>query len=643
MIDRATIDRIMDATNIVEVVSDFVTLRKSGTSYKGLCPFHDDRTPSFSVSPSRGVYKCFSCGKAGNAVNFIMEHEQMTYPEALKWLARKYHIEVRERELNDEEKQQESERESILIVNDWAAGYYEDLLWNDRDGQAIGMQYFRSRGFRDDIIRKFKLGFALQRRDATATAALQKGFQPEFLVKSGVCGQRDNGELYDRFAGRVIFPWMTVSGKVTAFGGRLLDSRTKGVSQKYVNSPDSPVYHKDHELYGIFQAKKSISKEDCVYMVEGYTDVISMHQCGIENVVANSGTALSVYQIRLLRRFTQNVVLLYDGDEAGIHAAMRGTDMMLSEGMNIKVLLLPDQEDPDSFARKHTAQQFKEYIQTHQTDFIEFKTQTLLHGVSDPIKRSEAISSIVKSISVIGNQIVRATYLKDCAVRIGIPEQTLINEMNKFIRHDREERYKQAEREQQKSQQVPQKIEMPSANDQIAQIERLLVQEVVRHGMEIVFRDVENEEDGSHSDVCLAAFVYYDLSADDLRFTHPLYNRILDETVSHLSEEGFSPEKYFLSHPDVEVSQLASELSTDTYHLAKSNQLREEDDTLQSKIVHLLLDYRMAILKSQIKQLRQRISQAQSEEESRQLSEEWTHLMSLRMEVAKRVGHSIIV
>ena len=643
MIDRATIDRIMDATNIVEVVSDFVTLRKSGTSYKGLCPFHDDRTPSFSVSPSRGVYKCFSCGKAGNAVNFIMEHEQMTYPEALKWLARKYHIEVRERELNDEEKQQESERESIHIVNDWAAGYYEDILWNDRDGQAIGMQYFRSRGFRDDIIRKFKLGFALSRRDATATAALSKGFQPEFLVKSGVCGQRDNGELYDRFAGRVIFPWMTVSGKVTAFGGRLLDSRTKGVSQKYVNSPDSPVYHKDHELYGIFQAKKSISKEDCVYMVEGYTDVISMHQCGIENVVANSGTALSVYQIRLLRRFTQNVVLLYDGDEAGIHAAMRGTDMMLSEGMNIKVLLLPDQEDPDSFARKHTAQQFKDYIQTHQTDFIEFKTQTLLRGVDDPIKRSEAISSIVKSISVIGNQIVRATYLKDCAVRIGIPEQTLINEMNKFIRHDREERYKQVEREQQKSQQTPLKIEKPSANDQIVQIERLLVEEIVRHGTEIVFRDVVNEEDGSSTDVCLAAFVYYDLSADGLRFTHSLYNQILDETLSHLGEEGFSPEKYFLSHPDVEISQLASELSTDTYHLVKSNQLREEDDTLQSKIVHLLLDYRMAILKSQIKQLRQRISQAKSEEESRQINEEWTRLMSLRTEVAKRVGHSIIV
>ena len=294
-------------------------------------------------------------------------------------------------------------------------------------------------------------------------------------------------------------------------------------------------------------------------------------------------------------------------------------------------------------ARKHTAQQFKDYIQTHQTDFIEFKTQTLLRGVSDPIKRSEAISSIVKSISVIDNQIVRATYLKDCAVRIGIPEQTLINEMNKFIRHDREERYKQAEREQQKAQQMPPKIEMPSANDQISQIERLLVQEIVRHGMEIVFRDVVNEEDGSHSDICLSAFVYYDLSADGLRFTHPLYNQILEETVSHLGEEGFSPEKYFLSHPDVEISQLASELSTDTYRLVKSNQLREEDDTLQSKIVHLLLDYRMAILNSQIKQLKQSISQAQSEEESRQLLEEWIRLTSLRQEVAKRVGHSIIV
>lgn len=325
MIDRPTVDRILDAANIVDVVSDFVSLRKAGTSYKGLCPFHDDRTPSFSVSPVKGVYKCFSCGAAGNVVKFIMEHEQMTYPEALKWLANKYHIEVHERELSTEEKQQESERESMFLVNEWAAKYFENILHNDVDGMAIGMQYFRSRGFRDDIIRKFQLGFCLSGRHSFADAALKSGYQRDFLVKTGLCFERENGELIDRFNGRVMFPWIGVSGKVTAFGGRLLDSRTKGVSQKYVNSPDSVIYHKERELYGIFQAKKAIAKHDLVYMVEGYTDVISMHQCGIENVVANSGTALSVYQIRMLHRFTSNIVLLYDGDEAGKHAALRGT------------------------------------------------------------------------------------------------------------------------------------------------------------------------------------------------------------------------------------------------------------------------------------------------------------------------------
>ena len=315
MIDRQTIDRIMDAANIVDVVSDFVSLRKRGTSYKGLCPFHDDTTPSFSVSPAKGVYKCFACGKAGNVVNFIMEHEQLTYPDALRWLAKKYHIEIEERELTDEERKQQSERESMLIVNEWAADYFHDILLNDRDGQAIGLQYFRQRGFRDDIIERFKLGFCLNRRDAMAQEAKRKGYKKEFLVKTGLCYEAgENTEkgatVVDRFRGRVIFPWIGVGGKIIAFGGRLLDSRTKGVAQKYVNSPDSDIYHKDHELYGIFQAKKQIVKEDRVYMVEGYTDVISMHQCGIENVVANSGTALSIHQIKLLRRFTQNITLL---------------------------------------------------------------------------------------------------------------------------------------------------------------------------------------------------------------------------------------------------------------------------------------------------------------------------------------------
>ena len=326
MIDRATIDKIMDATNIVDVVGEFVNLRKAGVNYKGLCPFHDDKTPSFMVSPSKQICHCFACGEGGNAVNFLMKHEQITYPEALRWLAKKYNIEIEERELSEEEKKEQSDRESMFIVNEWACQYFHEILKHDVDGQAIGKQYFRSRGIRDDIIEKFQLGFALSKREALVNEARHKGYKDEFLLKTGLCIENERG-IYDRFAGRAIFPWLNVSGKVVAFGGRKLDAATKGVQQKYVNSPDSEIYHKERELYGIYQAKKAIAKEERVYMVEGYTDVIAMHQCGIENVVANSGTALSVYQIRLLHRFTQNITLLYDGDEAGIHAAMRGTDM----------------------------------------------------------------------------------------------------------------------------------------------------------------------------------------------------------------------------------------------------------------------------------------------------------------------------
>lgn len=641
MIDRATIDRIMDAANIVDVVSEFVSLRKSGTSYKGLCPFHDDRTPSFSVSPARGVYKCFSCGKAGNAVRFIMDHEQMSYVDALKWLARKYNIEVKERELTSEEREQENERESIFIVNEWAAEYFHDILLNHIDGKAIGLAYFRSRGIRDDIIQKFRLGFSLSQRDAMANEALKKGYKAEFLVKGGLCGQRENGSLYDRFAGRVLFPWMSVSGKVVGFGGRVLDSRTKGVSQKYVNTPDTPVYHKDHELYGLFQAKKAIAKEDCVYMVEGYTDVLSMHQCGIENVVANSGTALNLHQIRLLHRFTQNVVLLYDGDEAGIHAAIRGTDMFLAEGMNIKVLLLPDNDDPDSFARKHTATEFREYITTHQTDFMEFKTRVLLNDNSDPIKRAEAISSIVKSISVIPDQIKRAEYIKQCSTNIGTPERTLINEMNKFIRREREEKYKEAEREAARQPQNK-PIERPTTNKLVEDVERMLTQEVVRHGEEVIFRDVQLNEGEKSADITAAEYVYYDLSADQLRFQNPIYNRILEEAVAHIHDDGFKADEYFRSHPDQQVNQVATELSTETYILARSNQMRQEDDSLQSRVLHLLLDYRMIYVKNRLGELKQLLPKT-PENERAALQQEWMKLLAIRQEIARRVGHSIIV
>lgn len=644
MIDRATIDRIMDAADIVDVVSEFVSLRKVGANYKGLCPFHDDTTPSFYVSPSRGICHCFSCGKTTNAVGFVMEREQMTYPEALRWLANKYHIEIRERELSDEEKREQNDRESMFIVNEWAAGYFQDVLINDVDGRAVGMQYFRSRGFRDDIIQKFRLGFALPSRTALSDMALLKGYKEEYLVKTGLCYRRDGGGLVDRYAGRVIFPWVNVGGKVCAFGGRLLDSRTKGVQQKYVNSPDSDIYHKERELYGIYQAKRAIAKEDLVYMVEGYTDVISMHQCGIENVVANSGTALSVHQIRILRRFTANIVLLYDGDAAGIHAAMRGTDMLLAEGMNVKVLLLPDGEDPDSFARNHSASGFREYIEEHQTDFIEFKTNIMLRGVTDPIKRSEAINSIVKSVSVINDQIVRATYIKDCAHRLGINEATLISTMNKFIRSGKEEKRKETAREEARAADKPQEPLRPATPDmQASKVEYMLIQVVVRHGEMTIYRNVETE-DGGTTDINVAQYISYDLGADGLSFRSEAYNRILAEAVEHSADKDFKAEAYFTRHPDISISTIAAEMAADRFQLSKSMQVNEDEDSLRNRVVHMVLDFRMDYIKMRLSQLRQEMALAASDmEKFMPLMKEYKDVQNLRNRIAKELGNEIIV
>ena len=448
MIPQSTIDRIVDAANIVDVVSDYVTLRRAGASYKGLCPFHDDKTPSFSVSPARGVCKCFSCGKGGNAVHFIMEIEQMSYVEALKHLAKKYGIPVEEEEMTDEQRQKMNERESMFAINEWAAKYFSQTMMTNQDGRAIGLAYFRSRGFRDDIIAKFRLGFCLDSPDAVSKEAKAKGYNEKYLVDTGLCIKRDNGTLYDRFRGRAMFPWIAVNGKVVAFGGRVLDARTKGVNQKYVNSPDSLIYHKANELYGIFQAKKQIAKEDMVYMVEGYTDVLAMHQCGIENVVANSGTALNEAQIHLLHRFTNNITLLYDSDEAGIHAATRSTDMLLAEGMNVKILLLPEGDDPDSFSRKHNAQEFKAYVAEHQTDFILFKTNLLLKDAQrDPIKRAQLTEDIVKSIAVIPDEIIRSTYVHECAEILNMDEAILMRGANKNRSSILENLKKEAQRE----------------------------------------------------------------------------------------------------------------------------------------------------------------------------------------------------
>lgn len=445
--DQSTIDRIIDAADIVDVVSGYVTLRRAGASYKGLCPFHDDKTPSFYVSPSKGLCKCFSCGKGGNVVHFIMEEEQLSYYEALKFLAKKYGIEVEERQLTDEERLQQNERESMFAVNEWASNYFHDTMMSTDDGRSIGLAYFRTRGFRDDVIEKFRLGFCLPSYDAMSKAAVKKGFREDFIVKTGLAFRRDDGTLRDRYRDRAIFPWFAVSGKIVAFGGRVLDARTKGVNQKYINSPESDIFHKSRELYGIFQAKKAIAKEDRVFMVEGYTDVISMHQCGIENVVANSGTALNVAQIKLLHRFTSNITLLYDGDSAGIHAALRGTDMLLAEGMHVKILLLPDGDDPDSFARKHSAEDFKAYIDAHQTDFIIFKTNLLMEEAGrDPIKRAQLISDIVKSIAVIPEEITRAVYIRETSQMLNVEERILLNETEKIRKQELERLARERER-----------------------------------------------------------------------------------------------------------------------------------------------------------------------------------------------------
>ena len=650
MIDRATIDKIMDATNIVDVVGEFVTLRKAGVNYKGLCPFHDDKTPSFMVSPSKQICKCFACGEGGTAINFLMKHEQITYPEALRWLAKKYNIEVEEKELTEEEKKEQSDRESMFIVNDWAMKYFQDVLKKDPDGIAIGKQYFRSRGIRDDIIEKFNLGYALSKRDALATAAQKAGYQAEFLEKTGLCIRNERG-VNDRYAGRVIFPWLNVSGRVVAFGGRLLDARTKGVQQKYVNSPDSEIYHKERELYGLFQAKKAIAKEDRVYMVEGYTDVIAMHQCGLENVVANSGTALSNYQIRLLRRFTQNITLLYDGDEAGIHAAMRGTDMLLAEGMNIKVLLLPDGDDPDSFSRKHTAQEFKDYIEQNQTDFITFKTRLTVENVTDPVKRSEAIGGLVKSISVVPDLILRSTYLSELSQRLGIKEQTLLDSMNGMIQKDVEEKKKnssgtvlsESASVEDSQRTVPSEfIGLHTVDEQTLEVERLLIQSVIRDGEKVIYENIETEE-GETTNLTVAQYIAYDLGQDGLTFHNDRYNQILQEAATHSGEPDFKAESYFMHHPDIEISSLAAKLAIDRHQLGKGFQLKEREGGLRQHVLHLVLDLRLDIITKRLKDIQAQLKQVGNDKEKvMALLEEYKETQQLRDTLAKQLGNDIV-
>ncbi|MDD4608818.1 MAG: DNA primase [Bacteroidaceae bacterium] len=605
MIDQPTVERIMDAANIVEVVSEFVTLKKRGVNFVGLCPFHDEKTPSFSVSPARGICKCFSCGKGGNAVHFIMEHEQMTYYEALKFLAKKYNIEVQERVLTDKEKEAQSARESLFIVNEFAATYFQNILHNHIDGQSIGMSYFRNRGFRDDIIQKFQLGFSTNQREALYLEAMKRGYKKEYLEETGLCYTTDNGKMRDRFWGRAIFPIHTLSGKVIAFGGRVLKADAK--TAKYVNSPESQIYHKSKELYGIYFAKQSIIKKNLCFLVEGYTDVISMHQAGVTNVVASSGTALTTGQIKMIHRLTDNITVLYDGDAAGIKASIRGIDMLLEEGMNIKVLLLPDGEDPDSFAKSRRADDFQAYIDKHQVDFIQFKTDLLLKEAgNDPIKRSELITDIVKSIAVIPRAIVRDVYINECSRRLKINNQLLLNEVIKIKRNAQERDYAKKKPTRETPIQAPTfSSANEKANQAIYKREETITRILVRYGdTELIC--VENEQ-GEEEVLSVAQFIINDLRTDDLHFTQPVFKEILELTEEHLAHPQSKLERVLTLHPQKEIRDTAMEMLNDRYELSRIYTKDDSDNSnkLYDIVLRVLADYKSTIISNEIKELTQ--------------------------------------
>jgi DNA primase len=666
MIDQVTIERIQDAARIVDVVSDFITLRKRGANYVGLCPFHDDHSPSFYVSPAKNICKCFACGEGGAPVHFIMKHEQLSYYDALKYLAKKYHIEVEEKELTDEEKQAQSIRESLFILNEYARDFFEKILHEHPEGRAVGMSYFRERGFRDDIIKKFQLGYSLEQRNAFSTEALKSGYQREYLLKTGLAyGGEHMQPLTDRFRGRVIFPIHTLPGKVVAFGGRILKKVEN--TGKYINSPESEIYSKSNELYGIYFAKNAIVKQDRCYLVEGYTDVISMHQAGIENVVASSGTALTHGQIRLIRRFSNNITVLYDGDAAGINAALRGIDLLLEEGMNVKVVLLPDGEDPDSFARKQNAESFTRYINDHEVDFIRFKTQLLLEeAASDPIKKAGLIANLVQSISVIPNNITRSVYIHDCANLLNIDEKMLIREVNKIRLKNFE---KQKKRSPEKKETLPVEHDEAFRNvfsaDPYEKYERQLIHYIIRYGMNPIYRRFEREKrrEGKKAievDVLVEEgplvihFIKYDLERDHIEFTHPLYRQVFEEAVEKSGETDFVPDKYFLYHPDPKISELASEVMTDKYRLSKihAKLLSEntndkdscliEENSLETLVPRATTDLKNAYVLQKIERIKKAMQTADSDQMVT-LLQELRQLQNIKKELAKILGERIIL
>ena len=655
MIPRDTIERIYAAAKIEEVVSDYVTLKKRGANLIGLCPFHNEKTGSFTVSPSKGIYKCFGCGASGHAVSFIMQIEQCSFSDAIKQLGKKYHIEVEERQLTAEEQQHQDDRESMFVLNDFANKWFQDQLWETEEGKAIGLSYFRERGLRDDIIRKFQLGYSPEKGNPLAKALKTKGFKETYILNDvdtkigcGVCGKSEqDGRLYDRFRDRVIFPILTISGKTVAFAGRIL--KKKDNVGKYVNSPDSIIYSKTNELYGIYQAKQEIARQDMCYLVEGQMDVISMHQSGITNVVASGGTALTKPQIRLIKRFTSNITVLYDGDAAGIHAALRGIDMFLEEGFNVKVLLLPDGEDPDSFAQSHDAAYFIQYIQDHQTDFIQFKLNLLSTEVgNDPHKRIELVREIAKSISVIPDVITRRNYIRSCASQLHVDEESLVKGADAMRKKKIEDDKKRREEEERHQQGDNTPVESTSNEQEeilnkVQFLDQVLSDKLEKNYYNLIQLLVQYGEQPINVDgtvYTIGEVIIYTLENDGVQPPAEVYQRMIDEFKRHFHDEGFVAERFFTFHSDPEISQVAVNMIAEHYQTTK-----KENTQLGDLVKQLLFEIKLTITNQQIEEMAQQLQQAQTEgnwDRVKQVLAYQSELLQIKNDICKKLGNRII-
>lgn len=651
MIDQATVDRIIELaqSRITDIISEFVNLKRRGVNYIGNCPFHNEKTPSFIVSPNKGIFKCFGCGKGGNAVNFLMEHEQLSFVDAIKTLGRKFHIVIEEKEPSPEEMAQQNEHESMMLVTEYAAKYFTKTLFETDEGQSVGLGYFKHRGISDETIRKFQLGYSPEQRDALTKQAQEHGYKLQYLEKTGLSIVRDDYKG-DRFRGRVIFPIHSLSGKVIAFGGRILKSDAKAA--KYLNSPESEIYHKSRVLYGLYHARQEIVKQDRCYLVEGYTDVLSFHQAGITNVVASSGTALTVEQIRLMARFSPNVTIIYDGDTAGIKASIRGIDLLLEEGMNIKVLLLPDGEDPDSFAKKLGKEKLNSYIAEHETDFIKFKTSLLLEGTeNDPVKRAQLIQDIVRTISVIPDPILISVYVKECSKLLNVEEPVIYTEIRKLkskksgknaIRSTRTEATT-ASAAQSIS---PKPLPILSTNP-LETEEREVLRYLIKYGNEklgnVIIDDKEIE-------MSVGEYIIHSLKEDELRSTNPLHDQILNEYEENISTPGFLAHRYFVSHPNPLISSLTTDLIAREYQLSrihsKYGPIKKDEELLDVLVPRVLTELKWKLVKIKIDKVMMELKEEQEKgnvERQIELIKEMTTLQNVFKYISQQHGERTII